>query len=871
MVDLLLSRLAKFVTRRPKTVVVIWVMVLVLSLPLAGQIGGALEYDDSHMGSNNLESVRGMNYASQNFPGIDKQGTTTIVLSGSDILSDNTRAEIMDMESRLMADLRKEGYDLQIDSFYSFLANYTTAYLLQIHAAYESTNSNLSGQGDPIVVSSMAQDIVAIHANISSWVVKLAEPADFGRAQAATIANALVVNSSASSFPIPIPLELLGTMINVPANNTMVISLTYLNGDSLTGVNNIPLVRQVVHASVPDTSSLKVYVTGADAYYHDNTAGLESDMAIIEPITIILIIVLIGMFFRSFVASSIPPMVIGLALLIGFSMLYLVGTFVLSVHYTALTLMLTTMMGAGCDYCIFILSRYREERRNGGEKARAIETAIGFAGESILTSGLTVMIGFGALALASLNMMRSWSLLALGIGIALLAALTLLPALLALMGDRMFWPSKLDMVKKRNASKPDYFARTARFAIKNAKVIVLATVVISIPAAFLVVNLDSSYDLIAAMPHNESKQGMQSLGDAFGEGEIIPTYVMLNMSEKVVTGNIFNDHDLDSIENVTTAIASMGNVKQVVSPSRPNGGSEPIDYRNLSSYPVDVASQNIAKMRSMVGEDGRAVRITVVFIDGPYAPQSIETLKQIRSALSSLGSDPAITGSFVTGSTAIVYDIVSSTQADFQVIVVVAIVLIYIVLMVVLGSVVNPLRSIVTILISICWTLAALVLVFQMALNIPILWSIPIIVLVICLGLGMDYDILLTTRIREEASRGQSDNEAIAHSIEQTGGIITICGIIMSSAFATMMLSSNSMLMEMGFAMSLAILLDATVVRMYMVPAIMSLLGKWNWYAPNRLKRVKRNDEKSVIPIMITDQPLVVGSVEQISEGGIKK
>jgi RND superfamily putative drug exporter len=360
------------------------------------------------------------------------------------------------------------------------------------------------------------------------------------------------------------------------------------------------------------------------------------------------------------------------------------------------------------------------------------------------------------------------------------------------------------------------------------------------------------------------------MGDAFGEGEIIPTYVMLNMSEKVASVGSFNIKEMNTIENATSAIAIMSDVQQVISPTRPNGGSEPINFVNLSSYSIDIASQYTARIRSMIGEDGRAVRITVVFVDGPYTPQSIGTLKEIRSALASIETDPTITAIYITGATALVYDIVSSTQSDFQIIVVVAIVLIYVVLMVVLGSVINPLRSLV-ILISICWTLAALVLVFQIALNIPILWSIPIILLVICLGLGMDYDILLTTRIREEASKGQSDNEAIAHSIEQTGGIITTCGIIMASAFATMMLSTNTMLIELGFALSFAILVDATVVRMYMVPAIMSLLGKWNWYAPGRLQRVKREGNKASSPLSIVPQNLKLDSSELNLEGGSQK
>ena len=108
------------------------------------------------------------------------------------------------------------------------------------------------------------------------------------------------------------------------------------------------------------------------------------------------------------------------------------------------------------------------------------------------------------------------------------------------------------------------------------------------------------------------------------------------------------------------------------------------------------------------------------------------------------------------------------------------------------------------------------------------------------MGLGMDYDIFLMTRVKEEVMKGKSDEEAIAHAVEYTGSIITICGVIMAGAFGTMMLSSMGMLQEFGFGLCFAILIDATIVRIYLVPAIMILLKKWNWWAPFGLQKVRR-------------------------------
>jgi putative drug exporter of the RND superfamily len=186
-------------------------------------------------------------------------------------------------------------------------------------------------------------------------------------------------------------------------------------------------------------------------------------------------------------------------------------------------------------------------------------------------------------------------------------------------------------------------------------------------------------------------------------------------------------------------------------------------------------------------------------------------------------------------------------SSDFVRIIGFAIIFIFVVLLFVLGSVLNPLRSIFTILLSIFWTLVITSFVFQWGMGMYLNFEVPLILLVVCLGLGMDYDILLSTRIREEAHKGMSTNEAIKHSLLQTGGIITACGVVMASAFGSLILTGNPMLMQFGLALMVAILLDATIVRTYLVPAIMSLLGKWNWWAPKWVQRKGMKEEAKEI------------------------
>jgi RND superfamily putative drug exporter len=168
----------------------------------------------------------------------------------------------------------------------------------------------------------------------------------------------------------------------------------------------------------------------------------------------------------------------------------------------------------------------------------------------------------------------------------------------------------------------------------------------------------------------------------------------------------------------------------------------------------------------------------------------------------------------------------------------------YIVLLFVLGSVLIPLRLIGVTLMTATWSLALTMFVFTIILNQPLLWLMPLILFVVLVGLGLDYDILLTTRIREEVTKGKSDEEAITTAVERTGAIITICGLIMAGALGSMMISAMGMLRQFGFALCAGILIDTAIMRIYLVPSMMILLKKWNWWAPGRLQRVKIGKNK---------------------------
>lgn len=642
--------------------------------------------------------------------------------------------------------------------------------------------------------------------------------------------------------------------------NTMLFSIDFLitagfsddDGNNVMA-RNVKLIREAIDET-KDTQGvqyIETYTTGDVALGADIERAAFEDVEKIDPITVALVFIIIGVFFMSFVTPGVAVGGIGIAVVISQSIIIIIGMLVAKVHFSVLTLMLTAMLGAGTDYAIFLMARYREERLRGNSKEKSVEECVRWAGESITTSGLAVMISFGALGLGSFAMVKTMGLtIMLGIGIALLVALTFIPSLLMLVGDRVFWPGYKkweERRKKGDGAYTRYFRKSAQVSVKHAKKITIIALVITIPAIYGVFTIETSFDFLAAMPETEATQGIEAMGEGFGEGRLSPTLVVIEAPSPVRSssnGNVTYDISfMGSVEALSSELSGIENVQQVNGPTRPQG--VPIDYTDLNNATLQEAYAQY--IEPTIGDDNQTVMLSVILKKEAFTPESVETVGTMRSIVDDQQDSDANLGNsriLVGGATAAIKDIKDVLDRDFLMMAIVVIVADFILLMFVLGSILVPLRLILTILLSISWTLAATFLIFQVWLQIPILWLMPWILFVIAMGLGMDYDIFLTTRIREEVAKGKSDKDAIVTAVEKTGGIITAAGLVMAGAFATMMLSSLGLLQEFGFALAFVILLDAMIVRIYLVPSVMILLEKWNWWAPGRLQRVRREEKK---------------------------
>ena len=333
----------------------------------------------------------------------------------------------------------------------------------------------------------------------------------------------------------------------------LVLSLSYSSDWTGNVIDDTPVLRDQIAAALADYETednteftLSTYLTGNPAVSYDMENGAMEDISHIDIFTVLMILILVGLFFRSFITSAMPPVTMGVAFAVTMGLIYGLMYF-MDIFFITEIMLLVSMMGAGCDYCIFILARYREERRDGKDHHAALHSAIKWAGESITISGASVIIGFGAMSICSFSMISTMGIcLALGIVIALLAALTFIPSLLEVVGDRIFWPTKMKEYEEGGKATKGWFAWSSRvghryfdisskFTLKHAKAIAIVAVLVTVPAAYVALESDTSYDMTSSLMTGDSEKGMDLIGEYADQGMIYPNYVLLEYDEPVAT------------------------------------------------------------------------------------------------------------------------------------------------------------------------------------------------------------------------------------------------------------------------------------------------------------------------------------------------
>jgi RND superfamily putative drug exporter len=503
------------------------------------------------------------------------------------------------------------------------------------------------------------------------------------------------------------------------------------------------------------------------------------------------------------------------------------------------------MLGLAVDYSVLQLKRTKEERLQGKSIEESVGISIKWAGQAVLTAGITVIVAYIVMAVANVPIFSGvGTAIAVGVSILLVASLTLLPALEIALGDKVFWPG-LNRRSKTSSNRKNILKRVAEGTLKKKVLVVVIISVVSIGALFVTYTTPFSDDFLKLIPNFSSNQGLSVIANNFGSGTIYPTYITVTTPTQITYGeNQFNQTLLNQIEQITTAAANSNGVTSVVSPTRPYGDS--FNYSTIEDMSEPLRLQYESGMFTMIGKDNKTVLITVGLSDSAASQAAINSLIQMEKNINNLSFMNGVVIHF-GGQTQSTYDSQSFMANLLPEVTIILAVAVYVILFFQLKSAFTPLRLIITILCSVIFSLAIVSLIFYSGLNLPILDYAPLFVVVTMLGVGIDYDIFFVTRIREEVLNGKTDNEAIKAAVDKVWVTILGLGLVLSAVFASLLLTGIVLLQEISLAVAAAVLIDVTVVILFFVPALMGLAQKLNWwpYKLSSRKQPENNTEQN--------------------------
>jgi putative drug exporter of the RND superfamily len=600
-----------------------------------------------------------------------------------------------------------------------------------------------------------------------------------------------------------------GDKTMVSADGRATILPLVMAGDVVRADKNIAKVHDVVHAA-DGKGGFDTLITGTASIGSDFSQTANADLRRGEGIGVPIALIILLVVFGALVAASLPIFLSLIAITFAVALTALVGqTFDVSVF----AINLISMMGlaTGIDYSLFIVSRFREERARGRDKIDAISVTGGTASRAVFFSGLTVVIALLGMLLVPTNIFASLAIGAiLVVTMAVIAALTLLPAVLSLLGDRVnslrlpYLGRRL--IKSGADGRVSLWARVAQRAMRRPALALAIGVGVLLLAAYPALDMKTGVSGVSTFPDSfQSKQAFGVLERQFSAGGVSPVQV-------VIDGPASSPAVTSGIARLKAALAKDPAFGPVATEVAKSG------ELTLLSVPVNgesVGSLALGKVREL---------------RGTYVPEAFA------------GAAGRV---YVTGETAGNVDYIDIVNRYFPYVVALVLGLSFVLLMVAFRSIVIPAKAILMNLLSVGAAYGLITLVSLKGFGAGLLgfqqvsaieqW-VPLFLFSVLFGLSMDYQVFLLSRIKEEWDRSGDNTAAVMKGIGSTAGIITGAALIMVAVFAGFASGELVMFQQMGFGLAVAVLLDATLVRTILVPAAMKLLGRWNWYLPSWLQ-----------------------------------
>ena len=616
------------------------------------------------------------------------------------------------------------------------------------------------------------------------------------------------------------------------------------------GISNEESVEQVdeLREEIQPPAGYTYQLTGYGPLTVESAEQSEKDLQRAELVSLPIAAVVLLLVFGAVLAAGTPLFVAGLAIPASLALIYLVAQ---QVEMSIYVLNIATMLGLALaiDYSLFITSRFKEELRNGRTVGDAVQRSVATAGKAVVFSGLAVAIGLSGLMLFAAPAIRS-----IGIGgsivvlTSVLFALTFLPAFLGMVGPRVNSWSPGGLLRRFRPVKDEpitaergRWERVANGVMRHPVAVLVPTLLVLLLAGIPFLQLRQGVPGPEVNPPGlESRDAYVALDTEFAPGETTPIIILAD-----VPGSPTSVETIAALRAYSEELAGLDGIDRVEGPFSirdPQTGTEltPEQVAALYALPADQQPPGLDALRQEYIRDG-TVRLDAISPISPSQPAATDLIPKIRA----IDAGDRITTA-LGGTTAAGFDFLASQSARAPWAVGLTLFASGLILFLLFGSVVIPAKAIVMTLLSITASFGALVWIFQQGnlsnvLNFtPIGYTVagnPIIMFAVLFGLSMDYEVLLLSRMQEAYRRTGDNRASVAEGLAQTAGVITGAAMIMVTVFAAFALADVLTIKAIGVGMAIAVFVDATIIRVLLVPATMRLMGKWNWWAPGFMAR----------------------------------
>ncbi|MEY2722650.1 MAG: hypothetical protein RIS57_557, partial [Actinomycetota bacterium] len=578
---------------------------------------------------------------------------------------------------------------------------------------------------------------------------------------------------------------------------TSAFIFVYLKSNDFTEIDKLGGVYQEKYDG--NYKGLNVYASGGAVFANAINGRIQDDLKLSEAVSIPLTFLLLLFVFGAMAASAMP-LVVGITAILGtFFAMYLL-TLITDVSIFALNLTTGLGLGLGIDYALLIVNRFREEMARGLDNETAIVNTLRSAGKTVFYSGLTVVLTLVSLTFFPQNFLKSMGYAgAAVVALAVIGALIPLPALLAILGTKI---NKGVVRRSGIVQKEDgRWAQIARFVMRRPVSVVAASLAILAILIAPITNIKFSQIDSDVLPKSDrAYQASQFIANEFPGQESNPIEI------------VFRDGAQQS-EQIATYLAALKQIPGVV---------------------------RVGEVQIMVN----AARLVAIHSMKPRTPEGEELIHKIREL-------PAPEGTLVGGIAADYADTQGAISSTMPKVLGWIMITVLLLLFAFTGSLLLPIKAVILNFTSLAATMGVLTWIFidgnfkellgDFIVNGTLDTNTMVLVSIVAFGLSMDYEVFLLSRIKEEHDAGKSNIDAVALGLQKSARIITAAAFILAVVFAAFVLSGVTSIKMMGFGVAFAILLDATLIRAFLVPALMRLFGDWNWWAPRALKRFQIN------------------------------